>query len=253
MDRAPRGQGPGSAGHRRGRTAATDGGPVGLSTIQNVARATIDPTPLTQVRRHPDRACYERDAIYAILDEGLVCHLGFVAGGRPWVIPTMYARKDDFIYIHGSPASRMLKRSASGANICLTVTLLDGLVLARSAASHSMNYRSVVVIGRAELVKHNDQKLEALRALVDHVIEGRWEDARQPTAKELKATMVLRLNLSQASAKVRQGPPVDSVSDQSLQFWAGEIPIKLRPGKPIPAPGLRDQVSPPSYVRDYHR
>jgi nitroimidazol reductase NimA-like FMN-containing flavoprotein (pyridoxamine 5'-phosphate oxidase superfamily) len=224
-----------------------------LGTIQNVAHATISPTPLTRVRRHPERACYERDAIYAILDEALVCHLGFVAGGRPWVVPTMYARKGDFIYIHGSPASRMLKRSASGAKICLTVTLLDGLVLARSAFSHSMNYRSVVVIGRAELITDTDQKLEAFQALVDHVIKGRWQDARHPTVKELKATKVLRLELSQASAKVRQGPPVDPSADQSLPIWAGEIPIRLRPETPIPAPDLPDGVPTPDYASDYRR
>lgn len=218
-----------------------------------MSEVVLTPSSVTRVRRHPERANYRRDTIYGILDEGLICHLGFVAQGRPWVMPAMYARKRDFIYVHGSPSSRMLKTSASGVKICLTVSLLDGLVLARSVFNHSMNYRSVVVSGRAQLVTDVDEKMVAFQALVDQVIKGRWEDARHPTQKELKATKVLRLDLKDASAKVRQGPPLDPSADQVLRIWAGEIPLRVRPDPPIPAPDLPAGIPTPDYAEHYRR
>ena len=159
----------------------------------------------TAVRRHPDRARHDRESLFSILDEGLVCHLGFVDGGSPFVIPTMYARAGDLLYIHGAPASRMLRLARSGAELCLTVTILDGLVLARSVFNHSMNYRSAVVLGRGQEVTDPDERMLASAALVEHVCRGRWADARHPSAKELGATLIVRLSLDEASVKVRGG------------------------------------------------
>ncbi len=212
----------------------------------------IEATERTRVRRHADRASYERERIYAILDEALICHLGFVFEGQPIVVPTMYARQGDWLYIHGAPASRML-RVASEAEVCIAVTLLDGLVLARSVFNHSMNYRSVVVLGRAQLITDTEEKMEAFQALVDHVVRGRWEEARHPTVKELKATKVLRLRLDQASAKLRQGPPTDPLQDQTLPIWAGEIPLRVGPMEPIEAPDLPVGIPVPDYARHYRR
>jgi nitroimidazol reductase NimA-like FMN-containing flavoprotein (pyridoxamine 5'-phosphate oxidase superfamily) len=180
----------------------------------------------TQVRRQPDRGRYDRETIDAILDEGLVCHLGFVAGGQPYVIPTLYARVGDSLYVHGSAASRMLRHLATGARVCVTVTLLDGLVLARSVFHHSMNYRSVVVLGTATLVT-GDEKRRALHALTEHLAPGRWDEARRPTAKELKATSLLQLPIDEASAKLRTGPPKDDPDDEDLPVWAGVVPVHL--------------------------
>jgi uncharacterized protein len=196
----------------------------------------------TRVRREPGRGVYDRAAIDAILDEGLICHLGFVHDGHPFVIPTLYARLGDEVMVHGSSASRMLRTLAAGVDACLTVTLVDGIVLARSIFNHSINYRSVVVLGRAAEVAEPDEKLRALEAFSDRLVPGRWATVRPPNAKELKATAILRLPLDEASAKVRAGPPVDDEDDLSLPVWAGVIPLRLEAGRPVPdagvAPGL---------------
>lgn len=217
-----------------------------------LARA-FTPTARTRVRRHPERGAYDRQLVYSILDEGLICHLGFVDHRRPVVIPTMYARRDDSLFIHGSPASRMLTGLREGIEVSLCVTLLDGLVLARSAFSHSMNYRSVVVFGRATEVKPPKRKLEAFQALVEQVVPGRWQDARQPSTRELKATLVLELPLREASAKVRSGPPKDSVDDLGLLVWAGEVPLRLAALAPVPDPELPGSIPTPAYAANYRR
>lgn len=213
----------------------------------------FEATRRTQIKRLPKRAVYEREAVYRILDEGLVCHVGFVAGGEPFVIPTSYARAGDVLYIHGSPASRMLRTLAEGVQVCLTVTLLDGLVLARSAFHHSMNYRSVVVLGTASVVEAAAEKFEALRAFTEHVIPGRWAQVRQPDEGELKKTLVLKLPLSEASAKVRTGPPIDDETDYGLPVWAGEIPLGLAARTPLPDPRLTPACEPPAYALRYSR
>ena len=180
----------------------------------------------TRVRREPHRGHYDRDTIDAILDEALYCHLGFVVDGQPYVVPTLHARAGDVLYVHGSSASRMLRHAASGAPMCATVTLLDGLVLAKSVFNHSMNYRSVVVLGEATQLE-DDGKFEALRMFTERVAPGRWEEARQPTPTELKATSILTLPLTEASAKVRTGPPEDEPEDLDLPVWSGVVPIHL--------------------------
>jgi nitroimidazol reductase NimA-like FMN-containing flavoprotein (pyridoxamine 5'-phosphate oxidase superfamily) len=180
-----------------------------------------------RVKREPQRGAYDRETIDAILDEALVCHLGFAVDGHPYVIPTLHARFGDLLYVHGSAASRMLRHAASDARICVTVTLLDGLVLARSVFNHSIDYRSVVVLGTPTLVEDVDAKREALRAFTEHIAPGRWEEARQPTDQELKATWILSLPLDEASAKVRTGPPEDEPEDMDLPVWAGVVPIHL--------------------------
>ncbi|MGA7377842.1 MAG: pyridoxamine 5'-phosphate oxidase family protein, partial [Candidatus Sulfotelmatobacter sp.] len=183
------------------------------------------PTPRTRLVREADRAVYDREAAYRILDEGFLCHVGFVVDGQPFVIPTSYGRKDDSLYIHGSAASRMLRQLKESVPVCVTVTLLDGLVLARSIFNHSMNYRSVVILGKATLVDDPKEKLEALRLLSEHIIPGRWADSRQPNERELKATSVLRLLIEEFSAKVRSGPVVDDEADYSFPTWAGVVPL----------------------------
>jgi uncharacterized protein len=198
----------------------------------------FSPSQRTSIKRVPKRGNYERETIYQILDEGLVCHVGFVANGQPFVIPTAYGRVDDKLYIHGSPASRMLKTLQSGIEVCVTVTLLDGLVLARSAFHHSMNYRSVVVFGTATTVETAEEKLEALNAFVEHVIPKRSQEARPPNRNELMGTLVLSLPLDEASAKVRTGGPIDDEADYELPVWAGEIPLHLSAAEPISDPRL---------------
>jgi nitroimidazol reductase NimA-like FMN-containing flavoprotein (pyridoxamine 5'-phosphate oxidase superfamily) len=183
--------------------------------------------PETTVRRHPERAAYDRETIDAILDEALICHLGFEVDGQPYVIPTLHARVGDKVYVHGSAASRMLRHLASDVRVCLTVTLVDGLVLARSVFNHSVNYRSVVVLGTARLVEGDDEKVEALHALTEQLAPGRWEEARQPTAKELKATWILSLPIEEASAKVRTGAEEDEPEDENLPVWGGVVPVHL--------------------------
>jgi uncharacterized protein len=182
-----------------------------------------------RVKREPQRAHYDRETVEAILDEALICHLGFAVDGRPYVIPTLHARVGDRLYVHGSAASRMLRHVATGAEVCVTVTLFDGLVLARSVFNHSVDYRSAMVFGRATLVE-GDEKVTALRALTEQLAPGRWDEARQPTAKELKATWILSLPLDEASAKVRTGPPEDEPEDLDLPVWAGVVPVHLAAG-----------------------
>ena len=191
------------------------------------------PTERSEVKRLPKRAVYDRDLVYSILDAGYVCHVGFAVDGQPYAIPTGYARAGDRVYIHGSPASRMLRAIEQGAEVCLTVTLLDGFVLARSAFHHSMNYRSVAVFGRARLVTDPGEKLEALRAVVEHVWPGRWAEVRQPNERELNATSVVALPLDEASAKVRTGPPLDDEADYALPVWAGVVPVRMELGEPV--------------------
>jgi nitroimidazol reductase NimA-like FMN-containing flavoprotein (pyridoxamine 5'-phosphate oxidase superfamily) len=213
----------------------------------------LQPTANTTVRRLPERGRYDIETIHAILDEAFVCHIGFVVDVKPFVIPTTYARIDDRIVIHGSPASRMLRSLESGVAMCVTVTLIDGLVLARSAFHHSINYRSVVILGTATVVKEEAEKAEALRALVEHIVPGRTAEAREPNTSELKQTLVLTLTLSEASAKVRSGPPLDDEEDMDLPVWAGELPLRIVPGPAIADPALSGSVTVPGYVTRYRR
>ena len=211
------------------------------------------PSARTRLVREADRAVYDRAAAYKILDEGFVCHVGFVADGQPFVIPTGYGRVGDSLYIHGSAASRMLRRVDEGIPVCVTVTLLDGLVLARSIFNHSMNYRSVVVLGTARAVTDGKEKLEALRLLSEHILPGRWAESRQPNEKELKATSILQLPIEEFSAKVRQGPAIDDEDDYSFPTWAGVVPLNLVAGEPIDDDRLLPGVKVPEYARTYTR
>jgi uncharacterized protein len=211
------------------------------------------PTGRTRVVREAERAVYDRAVAYKILDEGFICHVGFVVDGQPFVIPTSYGRKADDLYLHGSAASRMLRNLDQGIAVCVTVTLLDGLVLARSIFNHSMNYRSVVVLGTAVAVTDPREKLEALRALSEHILPGRWADVRQPNEKELKATMALRLPIEEFSAKVRQGPPIDDEEDYSFPTWAGVIPLDLVPGAPLGDSRMDPAREAPEYAKHYSR
>ncbi|HLN04283.1 MAG TPA: pyridoxamine 5'-phosphate oxidase family protein [Bryobacteraceae bacterium] len=190
------------------------------------------PTPRTQVKRLAKRGVYDKMQVHAILDEGFLCHVGFAVDGQPYVIPTGYARVGEDIYIHGSAASRMLRTLDGGVDVCLTVTLVDGFVLARSAFHHSMNYRSVVVLGKARLVMDPEEKLLALSSFTNHILPGRWDEVRQPTEQELKSTSVLALPLSEVSAKVRSGGPIDDEEDYALPIWAGVVPIRTTIGDP---------------------
>jgi nitroimidazol reductase NimA-like FMN-containing flavoprotein (pyridoxamine 5'-phosphate oxidase superfamily) len=211
------------------------------------------PTARTRVVREADRGVYDRETVYRILDEGFLCHIGFVADGQPFVIPTSYGRKGASLYIHGSSASRMLRQMKQGAPVCVTVTLLDGLVLARSAFNHSMNYRSVVVLGQATLVDDPEEKLAALRALSEHILPGRWNDAREPNERELRITSVLRLPIEEFSAKVRTGPPIDDEEDYAFPTWAGVVPLEITAGSPISDPKLDPPRPAPAYAQHYQR
>src|SRR5438128_11355950 len=211
------------------------------------------PTARTRVTREPERAVYDRAAAYQVLDEGFICHVGFVVDGQPFVMPTVYGRAGDNLYIHGSAASRMLRNLDQGIAVCVTVTLLDGLVLARSIFNHSMNYRSVVVLGTAVAVEDSAEKLAALRALSEHILPGRWYEARQPNERELKATLVMRLPITEFSAKVRQGPPVDDEEDYAFPTWAGVVPLKMVAGAPINDPLLDPGREGPAYAKHYSR
>jgi hypothetical protein len=211
------------------------------------------PTERTRVRRLPKRGVYERETVYRILDEGLVCHVGFVAEGKPVVIPTGYGRQGNTLYFHGSTASRMFRALGQGADVCVTVTLLDGLVLARSAFHHSMNYRSVVIFGRARVVEEPTAKLEALRAFTEHMAPGRWREVRLPSEKEMQATTVLAIALEEVSAKVRTGPPLDDEEDYALPVWAGVLPLVLTPQPVVPDDRLPAGIPVPEYVRRYRR
>jgi nitroimidazol reductase NimA-like FMN-containing flavoprotein (pyridoxamine 5'-phosphate oxidase superfamily) len=215
--------------------------------------SSFQPTERTQVKRLPKRGVYDRAAIHKILDEAFLCHVGFVVDGQPYVIPTGYARVGDTLYIHGSAASRMLRTLSGGVAVSVTMTLLDGLVLARSAFHHSMNYRSVVVFGTATPVEDDAGKLQALRAFTEHVTPGRWAEVRGPSEQELKATLVLALPLSEASAKVRTGPPIDDEEDYRLPVWAGVLPLQLTPRAPIADPRLPAGIAVPDYLTNYKR
>ena len=207
----------------------------------------------SRVRRFPRRGAYERETVEAILDEGLTCHLGFVDGGQPFVIPMLHARVGDVVYLHGADSSRLVRTLAQGAAVCLTVTLVDGLVLARSAFHHSLNYRSAVVLGHARLVERETERLRALEEFVERLVPGRWADVRRPSRQELKATRVLALALTEASAKLRSGPPTDAEPDYELPVWAGVIPLATRPLTPEPDPRLMPTVAMPQYLSDWPR
>jgi nitroimidazol reductase NimA-like FMN-containing flavoprotein (pyridoxamine 5'-phosphate oxidase superfamily) len=211
------------------------------------------PTARTRVIREAQRGVYERAAAYEILDEGFICHVGFVVEEQPFVIPTAYGRSGDKLYIHGSAASRMLRHLDKGVAVCITVTLLEGLVLARSIFNHSMNYRSVMVLGTAVAVQDASEKLDALKLLSEHILPGRWAESRQPNEKELKQTLVMRLPIEEFSAKVRQGPPIDDEEDYSFPTWAGVIPLEMVAGAPIKDPRLDPNTPAPAYARAYSR
>jgi nitroimidazol reductase NimA-like FMN-containing flavoprotein (pyridoxamine 5'-phosphate oxidase superfamily) len=214
---------------------------------------SFTPTERTRVVREPQRGAYDRETIYKILDEAFVCHVGFTNEGQPFVIPTMFGRVDDAIYFHGSAASRTLRGVGAGIPVCITVTLVDGLVLARSIFNHSMNYRSVVALGKATLVDHAEEKLAALRAFSEKILKGRWNDARQPNAQELKATSILRLPLEEVSAKIRSGPAEDDAPDLALPIWAGIIPMQLVASAPIRDEKCDSAIPLPAYAAHYQR
>jgi|SRR6185503_5188844 nitroimidazol reductase NimA-like FMN-containing flavoprotein (pyridoxamine 5'-phosphate oxidase superfamily) len=214
---------------------------------------TLLQTERTKLKRLPKRGHFDRETVYGILDEGFICHVGFAPQGQPFVIPTGYARVDDKLYIHGSQASRMLRTLSGGLDACVTVTIVDGLVLARSAFHHSMNYRSVVIFGRAEIVEDPEEKMAALVALSEHIVRGRWADVREPNEEELIKTTVLELPLVEASAKIRTGPPLDDEEDYALPMWAGVIPLRLEAGEPINDPRLPEGIEVPKYARSYKR
>ncbi len=209
------------------------------------------PSERTRVVREPQRAVYDRPEIYKILDEGFVCHVGFTADSQTYVIPTMYARIGDVIYFHGSAASRMLRNLSNGLSVCITITLADGLVLARSVFNHSMNYRSVVALGVAQLVDSPAEKLEALRAFTEKLLPGRWNDARQPNEKELKATSILKLPLTEVSAKIRTGGVEDDADDYALRVWAGVVPLRLVADDPIRDERCDPSIPVPSYAANF--
>jgi len=209
------------------------------------------PSDRTEVRRLPERAVYDRETIHAIVDEALICHVGFLADASPVVIPTIHARIDDTLYFHGSPASRMLRGMKKGMEVSIAITLLDGLVVARTPFHQSLNYRSVIVFGEARLVDDPDEKQLALKAVTDHVTPGRWEDSRPPSEKEIAGTLVLAVPLDEVSAKVRIGPPVDDADDIGLPYWAGVVPLSIVPGAPIPSAEVDWPA--PEYLTDYRR
>jgi len=211
------------------------------------------PTARTRVVREAHRGVYDRETVYRILDEGFICHVGFVVDGQPFVIPTLYGRKDGNLYIHGSAASRMLRQMKGGVPLCVTVTLVDGLVLARSVFNHSMNYRSVVILGRGTLVDEPGEKLAALRILSEHILPGRWNDARRPNERELKATSVMKVPIEEFSAKVRSGPPVDDEEDYAFPTWAGVVPLEVKAGEAIADSRVEAGREVPGYVRNYSR
>lgn len=220
---------------------------------EETAGNKISQTPRTTLKRLPKRGSHDRDVINSILDEGFICHVGFCVDGRPFVIPTGYARVDNRLLIHGSQASRMLRRLSEGIDVCVTVTLIDGLVLARSAFHHSMNYRSVVIFGRATAIEDREQKNAALFALSEHMIPGRWNDVREPTESELQQTTVLSLPIDEASAKIRTGPPLDDEEDYSLDVWAGIVPLRMIADEPVADERLQREVEVPEYALNYAR
>jgi nitroimidazol reductase NimA-like FMN-containing flavoprotein (pyridoxamine 5'-phosphate oxidase superfamily) len=210
-------------------------------------------TNRTRVKRLPQRAVYSRDTIYEILDEALVCHIGFVNDGQPLVLPMGYARSGDTLYVHGSASNYLLNSIRTGAAVCVTVTLVDGLVLARSAFHHSINYRSVVLFGTARIVTDPDEKMQSLRLISEHIIAGRWNDVRKPNVREMRLTMVVAVDFDEASAKVRSGPPIDDEDDYEIPVWAGVVPLRLAAGSPEADERVQPGVAPPAYVTDYRR
>jgi len=215
--------------------------------------STLPQTQRTTLKRLPKRGSHERETINQILDEGFICHVGFAVDGLPFVIPTGYARAADKLIIHGSQASRMLRALKTGIDVCVAVTLIDGLVLARSAFHHSMNYRSVVIFGRAVPIEQREEKLAALFALSEHMIPGRWQEVREPSEAELQQTTVLSLPIDEASAKIRTGPPLDDEEDYAMSVWAGVLPMRLQFDKPISDPRLPGNIEVPEYVSRYKR
>ncbi|CAN5288009.1 MAG: pyridoxamine 5'-phosphate oxidase family protein [Acidimicrobiia bacterium] len=209
--------------------------------------------PRTTVRRLAERGVYDRAAIDAVLDEALICHVGFVVEGGPVVIPTIHARSGDLLYLHGSPASRMLRSMRAGDEVCVAVTLVDGLVMARAPFHSSMNYRSVVLFGEPRIVDDPDELWEAFTVLTEHVAPGRWADSRLPNQKEIRGTLVAAVPIDQASAKIRTGPPGDDEEDYDLPIWAGVVPLRLEAGAPIPDPRLAPGIGPPPYLTGYRR
>jgi nitroimidazol reductase NimA-like FMN-containing flavoprotein (pyridoxamine 5'-phosphate oxidase superfamily) len=213
----------------------------------------FSPTERTQVKRLPKRGKYDSETVYKILDEAFVCHVGFVVDGQPFVIPTNFGRVGDTLYLHGSAASRMLRTLSESIPVCVTVTLVDGLVLARSAFHHSVNYRSVVILGTARLVSDSTEKMEALRLFTEHIMKGRWDEIRWPNEQEMKGTTVLALPLEEVSAKVRVGGPVDDEEDYSLPVWAGVLPLTTTTSAPIADTRLKEGTPVPKYISNYSR
>jgi uncharacterized protein len=241
----------GVADHFGAKWPGTPGG--GARTLRGMGAQTSGPSARTTVRRLPERAVYDRSAVDAVLDEGFLAHVGLATDDGPVVIPMLYARDGSRVLVHGSPASRLLRGAARGLDMCLTVTLIDGLVLARSAFHHSVNYRSVVVMGRATRIDDLVERQAALDVLVEAIVPGRTADARPPTARELRGTTVLALPLDEASVKVRTGDPKDEDDDMDLPVWAGVIPLALVPGAPVPDGELRSDISVPAYAQTYRR
>lgn len=215
--------------------------------------ADIEPNHRNRVKRAPERGVYEREAIYNIVDEALYCHVGFVQDGQPFVIPSIHARDGDDLLLHGATSSRLIRHIQAGHEVCVAITFMDGLVLARSIYHHSMNYRSAVLFGKGRLLEGDEETLRALEVLSDHIMPGRWEDSRKPNYKELKATAVVSISIESASAKVRTGPPNDEDEDYDLPIWAGVLPIQQRFLDPENDPQLTQDIALPEYVRNYHR
>lgn len=221
--------------------------------MKGEAMSEFTKTSLNQIKRLPKRGEYDREAIYRILDEGLICHVGFLEGDQPFIIPTIHARVGEAVVLHGAKASRMLKHAQAGQAMCVTVTLVDGLVLARSVFHHSINYRSVVLFGRGEMIEAEEEKLRALEAVTEHIMPGRWQEARQPNRQELAATTVVKIPIDSASAKIRVGPPGDDEEDYALPIWAGVLPIQQQTLRPVSDPRLNDGIPVPEYVLTYDR
>ena len=208
-------------------------------------------TPINRLRRIPERGIYDKETIYQIIDDALICHVGLVQDGRPFVIPTLHARRDDEILLHGATTSRLIRHAQAGNQLCLTFTHVDGIVLARSVFHHSINYRSVVLFGQGQLVQGDQANMDALEQFTERLLPGRWDDARSPNAKELKATSIVAISIESASAKVRSGEPGDDEEDYALPHWAGVLPVRQEVGSPEPDGRLADDTPLPDYIADY--
>jgi nitroimidazol reductase NimA-like FMN-containing flavoprotein (pyridoxamine 5'-phosphate oxidase superfamily) len=219
----------------------------------NGRMSDFEKTANTRIRRMPERGHYDRETVYSIVDEALICHAGFVEAGRPFVIPTIHARMGDTLVLHGAKASRLLKHAQAGNELCITITLLDGLVMARSVFHHSMNYRSAVMFGKGRLIESEDERWKAMRALTEHIMPGRWDDARQPNATELSATTMVAVDIEEASAKIRTGPPGDDEEDYALDVWTGVLPIMAHIGQPIDDPRRTHDIALPDYITHHRR